>query len=220
MEVFNKMISTTTQQGLLSGFVVGSRPFETINISHLLFEDDTLVFCGANVDHIFSQKALLVCFEAILGLKVNMTKSALVPVGNVDNAVELARTLESVTYSLPLFRRALLVCFEAISGLKVNMTKSALVPVGNVDNAVELAGTLGSMMYSLPFKYHGLPLGTHFKAKAILDDIVEKIERWLASWKRMYLSKGRRVTLIKSTLSNLPTYSWLFSPSLPQWQII
>jgi hypothetical protein len=35
---------------------------------------------------------------------------------------------------------------------------------------------------------------------------VEKIDRRLASWKRMYLSKGGRVTLIKSTLSNLPTY--------------
>jgi hypothetical protein len=30
--------------------------------------------------------------------------------------------------------------------------------------------------------------------------------RWLAPWKRMYLSKGGRVALIKSTLSNLPTY--------------
>jgi hypothetical protein len=28
----------------------------------------------------------------------------------------------------------------------------------------------------------------------------------MASWKRMYLSKGGRVTLIKSTLANLPTY--------------
>jgi hypothetical protein len=35
---------------------------------------------------------------------------------------------------------------------------------------------------------------------------VGKIERRLASWKMMYLFKGGRVTLIKSTLSNLPTY--------------
>jgi hypothetical protein len=35
---------------------------------------------------------------------------------------------------------------------------------------------------------------------------VGRIERCLASWQRMYLSKGGRVTLIKSTLSNLPTY--------------
>jgi hypothetical protein len=35
---------------------------------------------------------------------------------------------------------------------------------------------------------------------------VEKMERQLGSWKRMYLSKGGRVTLIKSTFSYLPTY--------------
>ena len=35
---------------------------------------------------------------------------------------------------------------------------------------------------------------------------MEKIECKLAVWKRMYLSKGGRVTLIKSILSNLPTY--------------
>jgi hypothetical protein len=32
------------------------------------------------------------------------------------------------------------------------------------------------------------------------------MEKRLAGWKRMYLSKGGRLTLIKSTLSNLPTY--------------
>ena len=66
----------------------------------------------------------------------------------------------------------------------------------------------------LPLKYLGLPIGAHFKAKAIWDGIVEKIERRLASWKRMYLSKGGRVTLIKSTLSNLPTYFLSLFPIL------
>ena len=33
-----------------------------------------------------------------------------------------------------------------------------------------------------------------------------KIERWLAGWKMLYLSKGGRLILIKSTLSNLLTY--------------
>jgi hypothetical protein len=37
-------------------------------------------------------------------------------------------------------------------------------------------------------------------------DIVEKMGRKLAGWKKMYLSKGGRLTLIKSTLSNLATY--------------
>ena len=55
-------------------------------------------------------------------------------------------------------------------------------------------------------KYLGLPLGAKFKDKTIWNPILEKMERRLAGWKRLYLSKGGRVTLIKSTLSNLPTY--------------
>jgi hypothetical protein len=41
---------------------------------------------------------------------------------------------------------------------------------------------------------------------------VEKLERRLAGWKRLYLSKGGRLTLIKNTLSNLPTYYLSFFP--------
>jgi hypothetical protein len=93
-----------------------------------------------------------------------------------------------------------------VSGLKVNLAKSALLPMGEVDNLGDLAGVLGCGMASLPLKYLGLPLGASFKSKPIWDDILEKVDRRLASWKRGYLLKGGRVTLIKSTLSNLPTY--------------
>jgi hypothetical protein len=48
-------------------------------------------------------------------------------------------------------------------------------------------------------------LGASFEAKSIWNGINEKIEHRLARWKGMYLSKGGRVTLINSTLSNLPT---------------
>lgn len=33
---------------------------------------------------------------------------------------------------------------------------------------------------------------------------MERMEKQLAGWKRMYFSKGGRVALINSTLSNLP----------------
>ena len=61
-------------------------------------------------------------------------------------------------------------------------------------------------------KYLGLPLGAKFKSKDIWNPIVEKMERCLAGWKWVYLSKGGRLTLIKSTLSNLPTYFLSFFP--------
>ena len=68
--------------------------------------------------------------------------------------------------------------------------------------------------------YLGLPLGANFKSKSIWDPILEKMERKLSGWQRMYLSKGGRVTLIKSTLSSLPdllyvvvSYSYLSGSS-------
>jgi hypothetical protein len=157
MEAFSKLLSITILRGFLSGFSVGSDSNGVVNISHLLFADDTLVFCGANSDYL-------------------------------------------------LYLHMLLLSFEAVSGLKINLDKSVLVPVGHVNNMDELAGILGCGVSSLPLKYLGLPLGAPFKAKACWDEVVGKIERRLASWKRLYLSKGGRVTLIKNTLSNLPTY--------------
>ena len=55
-------------------------------------------------------------------------------------------------------------------------------------------------------KYLGLPLGSPNKSTTIWNDIIEKMGRKLAGWNITYLLKGRRFTLIKSTLSNLPTY--------------
>ena len=49
-------------------------------------------------------------------------------------------------------------------------------------------------------------MGAGFKEKPIWNPIIEKVEKRLAGWKRLYPSKGGRVTLIKSTLSSLPTY--------------
>ena len=54
--------------------------------------------------------------------------------------------------------------------------------------------------------YLVLPLGAKFKDRAIWNSILERMERRLMSWKRLYLSKGGKITLIKNTLSSLPTY--------------
>lgn len=53
-------------------------------------------------------------------------------------------------------------------------------------------------------KYLGLPLRA-FKTKSIWNSIIEKMECRLVDWKR---------TLIKSTLSNLPTYFMSLFPLL------
>uniref|UniRef100_A0A2N9GLC7 Isopropylmalate dehydrogenase-like domain-containing protein n=1 Tax=Fagus sylvatica TaxID=28930 RepID=A0A2N9GLC7_FAGSY len=81
------------------------------------------------------------------------------------------------------------------SGLKINLSKSELVPVGPVPNVPELAGIMGCSVASLPLTYLGLPLGASFKMKSIWAEVVERMEKRLAGWKRLYLSKGGRVEL-------------------------
>ena len=45
-----------------------------------------------------------------------------------------------------------------------------------------------------------------FRSPTVWNPILERIERKLANWKKLDLSKGERLTLLKSTLSSLPTY--------------
>ena len=92
--------------------------------------------------------------------------------------------------------------------------KFELVVVGAVHSMDLLVAVLGCKQGSLPMKYLGLPLGAKFKDKSIWNPILEKMERKLAGGKKLYLSKGGRVTLIKSTLSNLPTYFLSLFPIL------
>ena len=77
---------------------------------------------------------------------------------------------------------------------------------GGVNNLDALANILHCRVGSLPMKYLGMPLGTSFKKASIWNPILEKMEKKLSGWKRLYLSKGGRLMLIKSTVSNLPTY--------------
>jgi hypothetical protein len=50
-----------------------------------LFADDTLIFCEADPDYLHLLQYLFLCFEVILGLKINLAKSELVILGNVNN---------------------------------------------------------------------------------------------------------------------------------------
>ena len=100
----------------------------------------------------------------------------------------------------------LLFCFQAVIGLKDNMLKSEMVPIGEVPNVQVLAKLLGCRIGSLPITYLGMPFKAPHKFPTVWNPILEKIERKLAGWKKMYLSKCGRLTLLKSTLSSLPTY--------------
>ena len=100
----------------------------------------------------------------------------------------------------------ILAWFEAAFGLKIKLAKSEVIPVGEVEDIDELAVELGCKVGALPSVYLGLPLGAKHKTTAMWDGVEARMRRRLALWKRQYLSKGGRITLIKSTLANLPVY--------------
>ena len=102
MEVFSRMLKRVEDAGLTRGFqAVGSRGVGEC-VSHLLFADDTILFCDADVEQILHVRMLLLCFQAVTGLKVNVLKSELVPIGEVNNVHALAEILGCRIGSLPM----------------------------------------------------------------------------------------------------------------------
>ena len=96
--------------------------------------------------------------------------------------------------------------FEACLRLIINLEKSELILVGRVHVIEDLALELGCKVGGLPSCYLGLPLGAPFKSAAVWDGVEERFQKRLAMWKRQYISKGGRLTLIRSTLSSMPIY--------------
>lgn len=68
------MLEKAKDEGLISGFQVSSNGE---SITHLQFADDTLLFVDASLEEVQQLKIILLCFEAITGMKVNLSKSSL-----------------------------------------------------------------------------------------------------------------------------------------------
>ncbi|RVX06497.1 putative ribonuclease H protein [Vitis vinifera] len=101
MEVLDVLIRRAVEGGFLSGCNIrgGSRP--PLNISHLFFADDTIIFCEASKDHLTHLSWILIWFEAASGLRINLAKSEIIPVGEVVEMEELAVELGCRVGSLP-----------------------------------------------------------------------------------------------------------------------
>ena len=102
MEVLSRMLKKTEDCGLLCGFHMGLTNSTGVRISHLLFADDTILFCDASRDQLLSIRLALTCFQAFIGLKVNAGKSEIVLIGEVGNIDALATILCCRVGSLPL----------------------------------------------------------------------------------------------------------------------
>ncbi|XP_026416456.1 uncharacterized protein LOC113311876 [Papaver somniferum] len=96
--------------------------------------------------------------------------------------------------------------FQYASGLPTNFFKCRVFGVGEVSNINELAEVFGCTSESLPAIYLGMPLGDNSRSAVKWERIIELCKNRLANWKKRFLSKAGKLTLVKSVLLILPVY--------------
>lgn len=71
MERLNNMVENAKNIGWVKGFETDRRDNSSMEITHLQYADDTLIFCDANVDQLNYLRVILVLFECVSGLHIN-----------------------------------------------------------------------------------------------------------------------------------------------------
>ncbi|WMV49679.1 hypothetical protein MTR67_043064 [Solanum verrucosum] len=97
MEGLNHMFRKAKTNGWVRGFSAQAG----MEITHLFYADDALIFCEAEETQTRHLRTILTIFEGISGLHVNWLKSHLFPINNVDNMSRLAETLGCQVDALP-----------------------------------------------------------------------------------------------------------------------
>ena len=87
---------------MCSGFIVGKSDENSLMVSHLLFVDDTLIFCDADSAQISNLRQVFTWFEVVSGLKINLNKSEIVSVGDVPNIKAIRDILGCKLVVLPM----------------------------------------------------------------------------------------------------------------------
>ena len=155
VDVLGRLIDKAKERNVIRGFTVVR---DRVDISHLQFADDTLLFMEADRPFFLDFLKILEVFHSFLGLRVNLSKSILLGI-NTD-----AFLLQ------------------------------------------ELAELSGCELGDWPIKYLGLPLGGNPRQIHFWDLMVTKVAKRLDDWKRSFLSRGGRLTVIHSVLESLPIY--------------
>ncbi|CAN0838702.1 LINE-1 retrotransposable element ORF2 protein [Linum grandiflorum] len=112
MNILSDILQFLHESNSISGFFMDHDAGHG-EVTHLLYADDSILFCDASIHQVRSIMAALIVFQTITGLKVNLHKSSIAVVGQVDDpqgfADALGCRLESFpsTYlGLPLGARA------------------------------------------------------------------------------------------------------------------
>ena len=101
MEALSCLINRVVDGNYLVGSRIAVGRGENLSISHLFYADDTILFCKVDSDQLKFMSWILMWFEAMSGLKINLNKSEIIPIGTVTNAMELASELGCKIGSFP-----------------------------------------------------------------------------------------------------------------------
>ena len=98
-EVLHRMLLKAVNLGLIRGLLVGK---DRIQLSHLQFADDTLIFCEAEEQYLQSIKELFLSFQSFSGLCVNYSKSGLLVLGKDEEwSLRMEQLMECRRIQLP-----------------------------------------------------------------------------------------------------------------------
>jgi len=191
-EVLNKMLQRAISSGMLKGIQVGR---DGLQISHLQFADDTLVFCEAEEQYVRVIKGIFLTYQAFSGLCVNYKKSTLVALGKEEAWIEhVQEILGCSTTQLPIQYLGLPL---GANMRKASAWKSIIEKVQKrlktwKSSCLSRAGRLvlvKSVLNSLPLYYLSL-----FKVpKKVANDIVRLQRKFLWSGNK----EGRYMPLVK-----------------------
>lgn len=95
--------------GFISSFKAREGGREGVEISHLLFTDNTLLFCDPCPNQLTYKAWVLLWFAASSRQKINVNESKLIPIGGIPNVEEFpsvlgcgVRKLSTIYLGLPL----------------------------------------------------------------------------------------------------------------------
>ena len=101
MEVLSALLRRAADGGFILGYKLRRGGRMELNVSHLLFADDTIIFYEARKENLTFLSWTLAWFEAASGLRINLAKSKLILVGEVEEIEEMAVELGCRVGSLP-----------------------------------------------------------------------------------------------------------------------
>lgn len=100
--------------------------------------------------------------------------------------------------------------YESISGQMINYAKSSITFSSNTReiNRNEVCNQLGVVVVQNPGKYLGMPMCVGRRKVATFSFLAEKVEQKLQAWQSQKLSKGRKMTLLKTAAQVVPNF-WM-----------